>query len=243
MTTRNSKIMVSLALAALLSVSLCGCGAEKIEEGDLLGTWFANLEPSEYKTITFNDDGSYRTEDFLSEGEFQIARDGTVKLVNAYNEVTTILVDKENGQWVLEYEQPYVPIIFTREPREKPDNVQVGQSANAPAPSEMQLMYMAAIDQILIGSAWTIANGTPVVFSGEDFTIEGEDPVEYVFRTGEGVDGGYIFTLENPQGTYVGQISERLDGEALTGYSLVLKLNGEAILSASCNGAVELSQP
>lgn len=241
--TRHYKKAALLSVAMIMAFSLCACGGDKLEKEDLLGTWYADLPESEYKTITFNEDKSYATEDFVSDGTFQIARDGNVKLVDTYKEVSTIIAYKESGQWRLEYELPYGSLVFTREVREKPQNVQVGQSAREPKPSEIQLMYMAAIDQILVGSAWTDTNGTTVVFTGEEFTVGEQRPVAYIFRTGEGIEGGYRFTIENPKGTYVGTIGECYDGDELSGYTLVLELNGEKIISASCSGAVELTQP
>lgn len=229
------------AVVAAMTLAGCSAGTKHIDEEDLYGTWYAQ-NTGKYQTITFAEDGSYTTEDFLSDGTFQIAKDGTVKLVDKYRDVETLTpVEGESGGWELSYAAPYIPTQFTRDEvsREAYDRNDIDDL------TETQIWYMAAVDQMLKGVPWVTSDGLSLKFTENAMQVGENEPVTYKFISAEGIDEGtYIFEFSNSDGTYRGTLTEEHIHDNIGHYTITLKLNGETALSASADcEMIMLTQP
>lgn len=235
------KIMIVCAtLATVLSLAGCSSGFKRITEKELYGTWYAQ-NAGKYQTITFAEDGTYTTEDFLSKGTFQLAKDGTVKLVDEYRDVETLTPEQGENGWGLTYDTPYVPTIFTRDELLREDFA----DHNIKDLTETQIWYMAAVDQILQGVPWVTNDSMTLTFSRSSMQIGDNNPVEYNFVSAEGLGNGkYSFSFSNADGTYLGTLKEESLENNLCRYEVSLKLNGEVVISAfaECE-MVMLTQP
>jgi len=233
-------LVVCAALATVLSLAGCSTGSKRITEKELYGTWYAQ-NAGKYQTITFAEDGTYTTEDFLSKGTFQLAKDGTVKLVDEYRDVETLTPEHDENGWGLTYDTPYVPTLFTRDELLREDFV----NHDIEDLTETQIWYMAAVDQILKGVPWQTHDGTTIMFSNNSMQIGDNKPVEYNFISAEGLGNGkYSFSFSNADGTYLGTLTEEVLESNLCRYEVSLKLNGDVVLSASAEcEMIMLTQP
>lgn len=220
-------IITALSLAALLS----GCKEKpvNITDSELSGVWYAS-NSGVYQTISFEDDNVYSTENFVADGEYQLAKDGTVKLVDHFRNVETLVPVLSDGEWTLKYEQPYIPILFTREVMEKENFSDV--EANETLEGKTHLM--SAVAQILAGVDWETEDGVHISMTSSAYQMGDEEPVKYTYADAQtSKDGGYIFYFSNENGSYRGVLKETMATDDLYDYDVSLYLNGDLLFSAS----------
>lgn len=117
---------------------------------DITGTWHSTI--NNFITITFNKDGSYTSENYLTKGSYSIKK-GVVSLRDVYNDTTKLyLVTNNDGETVLYYEAAAFVSIFS-----KTDDANISGIASAPIEepmSDLEQLVASSIIQTLCAIEW-----------------------------------------------------------------------------------------
>jgi len=158
-------------------------GNNNISEYLVSGTWYSNQQRVD--TLMLNDDGSYSSSYWLAAGNYQVDGDKII-LTDIYGTSKSLSIIDNNEDLVLYFDNAHLSHYYYMSKRTDANNIatdsddKVYISNNNETPplvdtedyfDDMQVMYKAAVSQILTTGGWVDVRGeTTLTFTDEEYT-------------------------------------------------------------------------
>lgn len=242
--TQLSHLMAAIILCASFLI-LPSCGQKQtISEEDLLGSWYT--EESTH-SISFHEDSTYKTSGVLCDGSYEITRDGAIILTDVYSGKTTIepkILNDSEWALTLDDETPGVHVFIKGSGDSATSESGNHQISIPDFDAEADLLYAAAVKQVLESDGWITNTGDAFILSDDCFVLGDLVSAPVYITSAAASESAYRFSFgDESRNNYVGEIHFEVDQYYVPiKFSLTISCNGKPFCTAKRTGAVELTQ-